>query len=337
MLPAEQNASPGSKPMATVNGKAITEEEVNAAAAPELEKLELQKIQAEINFKRTAYQIRESALKRIIEERLIDTEAARLGMTRKDLLNGELDQKVKEPSAEDVSAFYESNKSRITAPKEQVLPQIQQYLKQQNLNKLKDAFVERLRKEQNVTILLEDLRYQVETAGYPSRGPEQAPVTIVVFSDFQCPFCKSYTATLNRITKEFSSSVRVVYRQLPLTEIHPLAEKAAEASLCAQEQGRFWELHDQMFNEQSALAVDSLKAKAASLGLDTDAFNSCLDSGRLEQKVKKEIREGATLGVTGTPATFINGRFLNGAHPYEEVAALIREELQKKAAIPLKP
>ncbi len=336
-LMAQQKSASGSKPLASVNGKPITEDDVNRAASDDLDKLELQKLQAEVNFTRNSYEIRQNALKRLVEEQVLDAEAAKQGISRTDLLAKEVDQKVKDPTPDEINAFYEANKARITTPKEQVLPQIQQYLKQQSLTKVKDALIERLKKEQNVAIYLEDLRYEVATAGFPVRGPEEAPVTIVEFSDFQCPFCRNFSTTLNRISRQFPNHVRVVYRQLPLTEIHPLAEKAAEASLCAQEQGRFWEFHDQIFRDQSPLSLDGIKSKAQAIGLDTAAFNSCLDSGRQEQKVKKDIRDGATLGVSGTPAIFINGRFLNGARPYEEVAAVVLEEIQKKNAGVAKP
>lgn len=330
-LAAQEKRAPGTKAAATIGGATISEEELNRAAAADLEKLDMQKLQFEANYIRSRHQILENTLKRLVEEKLLDAEAARRGISTKDLLTKEVDQKLKEPTPEEVNQFYESNKDRIRSPKEQVAGQIQQFLKQQNYSGIREEFIERLKKDRQVTLSLEPLRTDVAVAGHPSRGPEQASVTIVEFSEFQCPFCKSFAATLDRVMKEFASDARLVFRQFPLAEIHPMAEKAGEASLCAQEQGKFWQLHDLMFKDQANLKVEDLKTKAAGLGLDRAAFNACLDSGKYAQRIQQDMREGAVAGASGVPSAFINGRFLNGARPYEEVAAIIKEELQKKA------
>ncbi len=335
--PAQDKGSSSGKSVAVINGVAISEEELNKAAAPDLEKLDLQKIQFEANYSRNRHQVLENTLQRLVEEKLLNAEAARLGITSKELLAKEVDQKIKDPTPEEVNQFYETNKERIRSPKEQVSAQIQQYLKQQNYSKAKDELIARLKKENQVTVALEPLRANVSSSGEPSRGAEQAPVTIIEFSDFQCPYCRNFSTTLARVLKDFGPDVRLVYRQLPLIEIHPMAEKAAEASLCAQDQGKFWELHDLMFKDQANLKVDDLKAKAASLGIDASSFNTCLDSGKYAEKIRQDIRDGAVVGASGTPAWFINGRFFSGALPYEQVAATIKEELQKKEAGSAKP
>ena len=173
-------------------------------------------------------------------------------------------------------------------------------------------------------------RTDIATAGFPARGPATAPVTIVEFSDFECPFCGRLFPTLKAVENIYLDRVRIVYRQFPLRRIHPLAEKAAEASLCANEQGRFWEMHDSLFGDQEHLTVDALKARAVALKLDTAAFNACLDSGRQAAAIDKDIAEGMNAGVTGTPAMFINGRMLVGAQPFAAIQAIIEEELQRK-------
>jgi protein-disulfide isomerase len=151
----------------------------------------------------------------------------------------------------------------------------------------------------------------------------------VEFSDFQCGYCKAVVGTLKEIQKNYAGQVRLVYRQYPIAAIHPDAFKAAEASLCAGAQGRFWELHDMMFEEQGSLKEEDLKVKAARLQLDIAAFNDCLQSGKSANRVKQDLREGSRAGVSGTPALFINGRFLSGAQPYEEIAKIIDEELKR--------
>jgi len=173
-------------------------------------------------------------------------------------------------------------------------------------------------------------RTEIATAGFPARGPATAPVTIVEFSDFECPFCARLFPTLQIVEKIYLDRVRIVYRQFPLRRIHPLAQKAAEASLCAGEQGRFWEMHDSLFGDQEHLTVDALKARAVALKLDTAAFNACLDSGKEAAAIDKDIEEGAKAGVTGTPAMFVNGRLLVGAQPFAAIQAIIEDELKKK-------
>jgi protein-disulfide isomerase len=173
-------------------------------------------------------------------------------------------------------------------------------------------------------------RTEIATAGYPARGPATAPVTIVEFSDFECPFCGRLFPTLKIVERIYLERVRIVYRQFPLRRIHPLAQKAAEASLCANEQGRFWEMHDSLFSDQEHLTIDALKARAVTLKLDRAAFNTCLDSGKQVAAIDKDVAEGTKAGVTGTPAMFINGRMLVGAQPFATIQAIIEEELNKK-------
>jgi protein-disulfide isomerase len=330
LLCAQKKAQPaGSRTVATVNGKAITEEELEKAAATELESLEMQKLQYEANYARERHQVLEGSLDRMIEERLLAADAARLGVSQKDLLAREVESKVKPPTQAEVDAFYEANKSRISQPRDQVLPQIRQYLQRQSYEKAKAEFIDQLKIRYGATSRLETYRLRIGTTGHPSRGPEGAPVTIVEFSDFQCGYCKAVEATLREILKNYPKQVRLVYRQYPIAAIHPDAFKAAEASLCAGAQGRFWEMHDLMFNGSGGLKEDALKARAAKLQLDTTAFNACLQSGKFADQVKQDVRDGSAAGVSGTPALFINGRLLTGAQPYAEIAKVIDEELRR--------
>lgn len=174
---------------------------------------------------------------------------------------------------------------------------------------------------------LDIVRVPVAATG-PSRGPQTAPVTIVEFADFQCPFCARLQPTLEQLIAKYGDKVRLVFRQFPL-QFHTHAQKAAEASLCAWEHGKFWEMHDAMFENQQALYVDSLKAKAAALGLNADAFNSCLDSGKYADQVQRDLDDGAAAGVSGTPAIFINGRFLSGTVPLEQLSQIVDDELRR--------
>lgn len=170
-------------------------------------------------------------------------------------------------------------------------------------------------------------------------GNPNAPVTLIEFSDFQCPFCrKFYKETLPQIKKDYiaTGKVKLVYRDFPLVQIHPGATPAAEGAECAKDQGKFWEMHDAIFDEQEKqglgtvqFTADDVKKWAGNIGLDTTKFNQCLDSGKYKQEVEKDLADGSTAGVTGTPAVFVNGRLVVGAQPFSAFKVVIDEELKK--------
>ncbi len=160
-------------------------------------------------------------------------------------------------------------------------------------------------------------------------GKEDAPVTIVVFDDFQCPYCeKFFSGALPNIRSNYidTGKVKFVFKHFPLS-FHQYAEKAAEAAECAGEQGKFWEMHDKLYENQNALDIDSLKSYAADLGLNTEQFNQCLDSGKYADKVKADFDQGVELGVRGTPTFFVNNQQVIGAQPYNVFRTVIEQEL----------
>jgi protein-disulfide isomerase len=155
------------------------------------------------------------------------------------------------------------------------------------------------------------------------RGDFNAPITLVEFSDFECPFCGRHLPTLNKILSDYPNQVRLVYKHFPLG-FHPNSQKAAEASECADEQGKFWEYHDKLFeNQPTGYSLDKFKQWAKDLGLNSGKFNDCLDSGKFAQKVQADFQEGAEKGVNGTPTTFVNGQLISGALPYESFKQII--------------
>ncbi len=162
------------------------------------------------------------------------------------------------------------------------------------------------------------------------RGNADAPVTLVEYSDFECPYCFSVQPTLEQILEEYGDQVRLVYRHFPLS-FHPQAQKAGEAAECAGEQGEFWAMHDKLYelNEQDGLTIDNYKAAAKELGLNSSQFNSCLDEGKYAQAVKDDFNQGSQNGVSGTPATFINGTLISGAQPLSAFTAAIDAALEE--------
>lgn len=173
------------------------------------------------------------------------------------------------------------------------------------------------------------LKINMTTDGYSVLGSKDASVTIIEFSDFQCPFCeKFFTQTFPQIKKNYiqTGKIKYVYRDYPL-DIHQYANKAAQAAKCGDEQGKFWEFHDKIFENQNSLNNESFSQFAKELGLNTNEFNNCLDSGRKVQNVLKDFQDGNSYGVTGTPTFFINGKELVGAQPYEVFQQIIEEKL----------
>ena len=162
----------------------------------------------------------------------------------------------------------------------------------------------------------------------PAKGPEDAPIVLVEYSDFQCPYCARAQPSVAQVLQTYGDKVRLVFRDFPLA-MHDNAQLAAEAGQCAAEQGQFWEYHDVLFANARALAASDLQQYATDLGLDMIPFNSCLESGRHTNGVQADLASGQARGVSGTPAFFINGRLLSGAQPFSAFQKIIDEELEQ--------
>ena len=174
---------------------------------------------------------------------------------------------------------------------------------------------------------------KINIEGAPYKGNENAPVIMVEYSDYECPFCgKFYAETLPQIESEYitSGKVKLVYKDFPLS-FHPNAQKAAEAARCAGEQkgnDGYWAMHDKIFENQQALSIGSFRQWANEIGLNIQQFDSCLQSGKMAALVKKDMDEGQRDGVQGTPAFFINGRLISGAQPFSAFQQAIESELR---------
>jgi protein-disulfide isomerase len=314
--------------LATVNGQDITVADVREQAGNQLEQVEAQLVQCQTNYERNRYQALESGVQQVIENQLLEAEAEKRGISKEDLVAAEVDATIQPVTDEEAQGWFQENQARLRGTYEQLGPQIKNYLENQRKQQAHDDFINSLKKGVKVAYNLEPPRVQVDADGFPAKGPADAPVTIVEFSDFQCPFCARVVPTLEQVKEKYGDKVRLVYRHFPLG-MHPNAPKAAEAAMCAEEQGKFWEMHDLMFEEQQQLAVADLKAKAERLELDTDQFNQCLDSGKYKAEVQADMQAGQRAGVTGTPAMFINGRLVSGAVPVEQVEEVIDNELSR--------
>ena len=308
--------------VARLDGTDIGHDEALDRAADQLDQLEQQRIQCDLQVASQRHKLMERTLEGIVRDRLLTTAAGEAGLEPEGWREAEMERLGAELTDEDINAFFEENEGRIRGGREELEPQVRVYLAQQR-------FVESLEDGHEIEYLLDPYRLEIDPASGPVRGEAEAPVTIVEWSDFECPYCRSVLPTLEQILEEYPSQVRLVFRHFPLHAIHPNAQAAAEAAVCAQDLGGFWELHDLMFEEQDTLSVDDLKDKAERAGLDADAFAACLDAEETPGRVEADHRAGIAVGVNGTPALFVNGRPLAGAVAYEELAGVVEEEIER--------
>ncbi len=312
-----------STPVAKVGGQTINAGELDEAVKRDLNKLEQ-------SYQERVYEIRKQALDGMIRKRLVEAKAKAQGVTPEELLQKTVVAKSPEPNDAEIQALYERAKAggQQLPPLDQVKPDIAKFIKQQKSQQAMNDFYEELKKEANVEVLLPPYLPPkvVVAAEGPSKGPQSAPVTIVEFSDFQCPFCVKAEGTVKDLLTAYPEKIRLVYRDFPLP-FHKNAQKAAEASHCAADQGKYWEMHDKLFSSQEKLALGDLKGYARDLGLDGAKFDRCLDSGDKGKVVDGSKKAGEEAGVSGTPAFFINGRMLSGAQPLESFKQIVDQEI----------
>jgi protein-disulfide isomerase len=279
------------------------------------------------------YDGRRNALEQIVADMLLAEAAKARGLSSEAYAQAEISKRMKPVTDAEVAEFFQSNINQMQGRSLEVMaPAINRYLTEQQETTARTALVNELRKTgPAVRVTMEAPRFEVALSdGDPSIGSAKAPVTIIEFSDFQCPFCLRVAPTLKKIRATYGDKVRLVWKDFPLTQIHPQAFKAGEAGRCAAEQGKFWEYHDQLFGNQQALQPDDLKKYAANVGVDAGKFNACLDTSKHAERVRDDVAQGTTLGVNSTPTVFVNGRRVSGAQPYEVFTALIDEELARK-------
>ncbi len=275
------------------------------------------------------YQARRLAVEELVADRLMDAAAKEQGLSRAALVEKEITEKIRPVTDDDVGFWYQTNQSRVQgAPLEQVRQPIKSFLTEQRMQEIRDAYLTELKRKTPVTITLDPPRQVIAKAAAPTKGPASAPIEMIEFSDFQCPFCFRATPTVNQVMSTYGDKIRRVFRHYPLPN-HPNARPAAEAAACAAEQGKFWEYHDRLFADQSKLSQADLKQDAAALGLDTAKFDSCVDSHKLKSTVDTDLQAGQEAGVDGTPAFFINGRMISGAQTFEVFKRVIDEELER--------
>jgi len=273
------------------------------------------------------YELKSTALENLLNQKLEEAEARKKGISIDKLMEQEADAKVAEPSESELRAAYQGQKNTQNQSFAEVKAQLQQALKQEKIQEARQEYLNHLREQAEVSILLRPPRVAVTYDPTRLRGSPQAALIIVEFGDFQCPFCRQVEPTLKNLLAKYEGRVNLAYRDFPLADIHSQAELAAEASRCAGEQGKFWEYHDLLFANPQKFKRDGLLEQARSLKLDEQQFDSCLSSRKYAAKVEGDRQQGVNAGVNGTPGFFINGRFLSGAQPEAAFDRIIQGEL----------
>lgn len=304
--------------LVTLDGGAILADQLDAIVAPQM-----------IAVRSQEYTIKRAALDQALERVLLEREASRRATSIDELARVEITDKAPPVTASEIETLYQNSASRFTRiPPEQARQIIRNELTQARLTARRQAFVRKLRDRAGVRVYLEAPRTDVDPGGGASRGPEGAPVTIVEFADFQCPYCARSQATLRELEEKYPNKIRIVFRHFPLP-IHKDAPIAAEAAECARKQGRFWEMHDLLFSTASFAPAD-LSRLAEQTGADANRFASCLKSGEHQADWRRDRSDGERYGVASTPTFFVNGRPLVGAQPLEAFADVIDEELARR-------
>jgi protein-disulfide isomerase len=287
------------KVLAILNAANITAGEIEDAAKPALHDLQQQ-----------IYALRKQSLDAKINTMLLDEEARRRNQRSEDVFQAEVSGLIQPVREQDARKFYEENRERISGGYIQVRQQIVEYLEGQEQQRASAAFAEKLRsaaKIQNYLTEPEGPFYRIAIDDQPTKGNPNAPVTIIEFTDFQCPSCGRTQPIIEQVVHEMGDKVRLVVRDFPLDQ-HQFAQKAAEAAEAARAQGKYWEYTAILFKNQNELGVPKLKEYAGQIGLDQARFDRELDSGQYAALVKRDLRDGGTIGVSSTPSIYVNGR-----------------------------
>ena len=316
----------GGATVAKWEGGQLTYDEATAPVKGQL-------MQMKAEYLTNRYNLESGSLQQKLDEALFEAESKKRGMASlEELLKAEVEDKAEQPTEAEVKEFYEKVKSRLRGMGfDQAKPMLEAQVSNQKKQERLLVYAEELRKSYKVEVSLpypEVPRIQVSADDDPFIGPENAPVEIIQFAEFQCPYCGKAGESVDKVMKEYEGKVKMVFRDFPLS-FHDRAIPAAVAANCAGEQGKYWEMHDKMMANQRALDDAQLSTYAKELSLDEEKWNTCRKDPAQEAEVRKDMEDGAAAGVSGTPAFFINGLMLSGALPFEQFKEIIDRELEK--------
>jgi protein-disulfide isomerase len=320
--PAAAAAAPSAgEVVATIDDTSITRADLEKAVKSQLIEVDNQR-----------YEILEEGLNNLVSEKLLAAEAKAKGKTTEDMQKELMSAPVDEPSAEQVQKVYDENKEQLGGKSlDEVKGRIVEYLKNQARAQKAQAMLADLRTKHPTSIKLAPPVVEVSDAGRASRGGgANAPILIVAFSDYECPYCKKGEEVIGEVMTTYGDKIRYVHRDYPLP-FHKSARKAAEIARCSGEQGKFWEVHDALFKSPT-LSDEIMVGIATTAGVDKTKLDACLADTKIKAMVDEDMKAGGDVGVSGTPAYFVNGRMLSGAQPVDRFKAIIDAELAKSAA-----
>jgi protein-disulfide isomerase len=309
---AAQEKADRAQPVAVVSGETLTVQDLEQKEGGQL-------LQAQYQY----YMTQRKAVDRLIDDELLRLAAQGKGLTVGQLLEREVYKEVKDPTEDQLEVYYEGldTEESYAAVHDRVL----EHIRELRRNKARAAYVSQLRSAAQVRVLLSPPWAKVNIEDAYVRGSKGAPVVLVEFADYECPYCEKVNPLLQKLKAQYGDKLAITYKDFPLP-MHHRAEKAAEAARCAGEQGKFWEYHDVLFHSR-LLDINDLKQHARVLGLDGDRFDHCLDTGKEAAAVKKDAQEGQSLGLTGTPSFFVNGHFFSGAVEYATLQEMVEQQL----------
>ena len=316
---AQAPVSADDPPVAKIGDEVITESQLEELAGPSL-----------VALRQQIYQAQVAQLQGEIYRRLVAKAAAAEGITEAEYRRKRVDELVGEPDEGEVVKLMSQYRSQLAEDDLQARAQIVQALQQRDKQSLAAELQQVLFAEAGVEILLTPPRVEIAIPdGTPTRGPSDAPVVMVEYTDYQCPFCNRVQPTINALLERYEGKIQHVFKNLPLPN-HPQAQLAGEAALCAQDQEKFWEFHDWLFANQRTMNRESMVAAAGELGVDVEVFEGCIDEGTYRARVLGDLNEARSFGITGTPGFLINGRVVKGAQPIEDFEVIIDDELQRQ-------
>jgi len=288
--------------------------------AGELEQKEASKL---LQARYKLYVAERDALQQYIDEQILEMQAQKESVTVEELLKRHASGEQAEPTEDQLRFYYEG--VQADEPYATARPHIIETVRQLRMKKAREVYITELRANYGVVVELNQPSVHVEAGNAPRLGPENAPVQVIEYADYECPYCQKVNADLIRLHEQFGDKVSIVYKDFPLP-MHPLAAMAAEGARCAGVQGKFWEFHDFLF-ESKKLQVPDMKAEARALKLDGARFDECLDKRDQFEGLKKDAQDAQRLGLQGTPSFFINDHFMSGAISYAKLRDTVQQEL----------
>jgi protein-disulfide isomerase len=309
-----------SEVLGVLNGEEITLDDLTDRDISQLAQLRT-------DYYTETHALLEQGAVRAAREQLLLAAAAEKGMTLNQFYTNEIG--IPEVSDEELQYIYDQNRGQFGGRSlDEIGTQLRRQIANQKLAQMIEATGSQFLREAEWDLTVPAYRVAIETADHATLGPDSAPVELVIFSCFECPFCRRFDGAIHQLREDetLASQVKLVFRHFPLRNMHPMAQKAHEAAVCAEDQGQFWEFHDALWADEN-ISLDGLEQHARLLGLDTEEFAQCLNSGSSYERVQTDLDAALALGQTGTPAVFANGRYIGGAISFEQLVAEIEREI----------